>query len=262
MNAFTTTGFTVTGYDGDINSYPYNNEGNGFDNQAISFKVTSEVFGMTNWNGNSDTSGTLNNQTVSHSLGVVPEMMWIKDYGGGFGHWTAYHKDLTAGHGIAMSANSANGGIALSLTGESGRTYFNGAPTSTQVKLGTSSNTNRNTGSYMAYLFASKTNVAKVGSYVGNGSSQTIDCDFSTGAQYVLIKNITSYGKKWIEYVASDGFVTGNERKRYFSSHNGDLTNADEVDPDNSGFIVNTSADSINQSGNTYIFYAVAVNNT
>ena len=217
---------------------------------------------MTNWNGNSDTSGTLNNQTVSHSLGVVPEMMWIKDYGGGFGHWTAYHKDLTAGHGIAMSANSANGGIALSLTGESGRTYFNGAPTSTQVKLGTSSNTNRNTGSYMAYLFASKTNVAKVGSYVGNGSSQTIDCDFSTGAQYVLIKNITSYGKKWIEYVASDGFVTGNERKRYFSSHNGDLTNADEVDPDNSGFIVNTSADSINQSGNTYIFYAVAVNNT
>ena len=105
--------------------------------------------------------------------------------------------------------------------------------------------------------------MAKVGSYTGNGSSQTIDCDFSTGAQYVLIKDLTTYGGKWIEYRRSDGFVSGNERKIYFSQHINDVTNLDEVDPHNSGFIVNTSSvDSINVSGRTYMFYAVAVNNT
>ena len=263
MNAFTTTGFTVTGYDSKINSYPYNS----VDNQATSFKVTPEVFGMTNWNGNSDVNTpSLNTTTVSHSLGVVPEMMWVKDYGNGFGHWICYHKDITSGHGVMMSGDNSNGGNTANETGESGRTYFNGAPTSTQVKLGTSGRTNRNTGSYMAYLFASKQNVAKVGSYVGNGSSQTIDCDFSTGAQYVMIRNITTSSvveRRWLEYVAKDGFVAGNERKRYFSAHYGNVTNVDEVDPDNSGFIVNTSvADNINISGHTYIFYAVAVNNT
>jgi hypothetical protein len=264
MHSFTTTGFTVQGTSTQINSWPYNNEGNGFDNQATSFKTTSEVFGMTSWNGNSDVNTpSLNTTTVSHSLGVVPEMMWIKDYGGGFGHWICYHKDMASGTGIPMSSGGSTGGVGTSYAGESGRTFFNGAPTSTQVKLGTSGYTNRNTGSYIAYLFASKTDVAKVGSYTGNGSSQTIDCDFSTGAQYVLIKDLTTYGGKWIEYRRSDGFVSGNERKIYFSQHINDVTNLDEVDPHNSGFIVNTSSvDSINVSGRTYMFYAVAVNNT
>ena len=106
---------------------------------------------------------------------------------------------------------------------------------------------------FIAYLFASLAGVSKVGSYTGNGSSQTIDCGFSAGARFVLIKKTSGTGS-WLVYDTERGIVAGNDSQLYLDGAFA-ADSYDNIDPDNSGFIATGST---NTSGATYIFYAIA----
>ena len=49
----------------------------------------------------------------------------------------------------------------------------------------------------IAYLFATVPGISKVGSYTGNGGNTNIDCGFTNGARFVLIKRTDEVGDWW-----------------------------------------------------------------
>ena len=188
-------------------------------------------------------------QTVNHNLGVAPEMMWVKRRNS-TGEWPVYHKDLSVG----------NRGLVLQhVSGTYASEYWNNSnPTSTTFPVGEGSNLNASGSTYIACLFASLDGVSKVGSYTGNGSSQTIDCGFTTGARFILIKRTNSTGD-WYVWDTTRGIVTGNDPHLSLNTTAAEVTTDDSIDPDSSGFIVNqVAATNINVSAASYIFYAIA----
>jgi hypothetical protein len=122
--------------------------------------------------------------------------------------------------------------------------------------VGTHGRVNTNTETYIAYLFASLDGVSKVGSYTGNGSTQNIDCGFSSGARFVLIKGST-VAINWYVFDTERGIVAGNDAELYLDITNAEATFRDTIDPYSSGFSL-TGNGVINVSGETYIFYAIA----
>jgi hypothetical protein len=111
---------------------------------------------------------------------------------------------------------------------------------------------------YVAYLFATLAGVSKVGSYTGNGSSQTIDCGFTAGARFILIKRTDSTGD-WYVWDTVRGIVSANDPHLSLNTTAAEVTTNDSIDPDNSGFIVNqVAATNINVNAATYIYLAIA----
>ena len=99
--------------------------------------------------------------------------------------------------------------------------------------------------------------VFSVFTYTGNGSSQTINCGFTTGARFVLIKQTDAVGN-WFVFDSTRGIVAGNDPYLLLNSTAAEATASDVVDPDNSGFIINEGAGSLNASSATYIYLAFA----
>jgi hypothetical protein len=152
-----------------------------------------------------------------------------------------------------MLLNGPNAG------GTAGATIWNNTdPTSTVFSVGTNSTVNASGGTYVAYLFASCPGVSKVGSYTGNGSSQTINCAFTTGSRFVMIKRTDSTGD-WYVWDSARGIVAGNDPYLALNSTAAEVTSNDSVDTDNTGFVVNqVAASNVNVNGATYIFLAIA----
>ena len=195
-------------------------------------------------------------RTVSHNLGVVPEMMWVKKRSGGTDrNWYVYHSgnyDQGAGNGAAYGYEILN-----STDGYTDATFAwnDTAPTKSVFSLGNIA-TNDNGNYFLAVLFATTAGVSKVGRYTGNGSSQTIDCGFSSGARLILIKRANTVGD-WYLWDTESGIVSGTDYHLSLNTGAGQAGD-DSVDPASSGFAVNQGATNINVSSSVYIFYAVA----
>jgi hypothetical protein len=191
-------------------------------------------------------TGTGANLTLNHNLGVAPELM-ITKMRNGDANWLTYSTPTGAGHLLALNLNIAKEA--------SSSAWNNTAPTATQFTVGSAFSSGFN---YVAYLFASCPGVSKVGSYTGNGSSQTINCAFTTGARFVLIKRTDSTGG-WLVWDSARGIVAGNDPYLALNSTAVEVTTNDSVDTDNTGFVVNqVAASNVNVNGATYIFLAVA----
>ena len=183
-------------------------------------------------------------QTKPHSLSVVPEMIWAKRRDN-IAQWGVYHKDIGFSNALVLDS---------SLGQQSASAYWKATPTDTEFYVGTGLGTSG--GTYIAYLFASLDNISKVGSYTGNGSSQNIDCGFTSGARFVLIKRTDNSGSWWV-FDTARGIVSGNDQALQLNNTSAELS-ADWIDPYSSGFKVASSFSEINASGGEYIFYAVA----
>ena len=194
-------------------------------------------------------SGASSASTVPHSLSVIPEMIWTK-YRNGAVNWAVYHSGIgNTKHLVLNDVSAQIGGI----------NYWNNTtPTDTHFTVGTDGETGHHAGIYIAYLFATLDGISKVGSFVGNGSSQTISCGFSAGSRYILIKRTDALGD-WYVWDSVRGIVAGNDPHLSLNTTAAQVTTDDSVDPHNAGFIVNqVSATNINVSSGTYIFYAIA----
>ena len=196
------------------------------------------------WKGNATA------RTIPHSLGVVPEMIWVKN------------RDATENWFVYVASEGINKWLYLSAAGGSQSgiatlAWNNTAPSATVLSLGTHNFTNDNNRNLIAYLFATLDGISKVGSYTGNGAtSQNIDCGFSNGARFVLIK-CASHSGSWHFMDTVRGIVAGSESHLAL-----DVTTASEsddfVDPYSAGFAAVLTAGENNASGRTYIFYAIA----
>ena len=200
-----------------------------------------KFFAISTWGGNHPSS-----QTISHNLGVTPEMIWVR--GRNIDREVVvFHKDLGASNGMSFNSNSGSFGV----------TYWNStAPTDTQFTVGNNSRVNDTGYNYVGYLFASVDGVSKVGSYTGDGNTgKQIDCGFSNGARFVLIKS-SSHNGDWFLWDSVRGIVAGIDPYFQLNTNNAQNTGGDNVDPYSAGFIVNGPGN--NANGVTYIFYAIA----
>jgi hypothetical protein len=111
---------------------------------------------------------------------------------------------------------------------------------------------------YVVYLFASCPGVSKVGSYTGTGTTQTINCGFTAGSRFVMIKRTDSTGD-WYVWDSARGIVAGNDPYLLLNSTAAEVTGTDYVDTAATGFEISSTAPAaINASGGTFIFLAIA----
>ena len=194
-------------------------------------------------------TGTGVARTISHNLNVAPEMMIVKGRTN-LQNWPVYAAPL---------GNSTVAFLNLNNAVFTGIGHWNSTtPTSSVFSLGDSVSVNQSGVNFIAYLFATLPGISKVGSYTGNGSSQTINCGFTGGARFVLIKRADSTGD-WYVWDTARGIVTGNDPFLELNTTDAEVTSDDSIDPASSGFIVNqVAATNINVSSASYIFYAIS----
>ena len=193
-------------------------------------------------------TGSPNNgyRDVPHSLGVVPEMIWIKRRDS-TSAWVVNHKDYGAGY-----VNLDNVWNDYPVGG------FNHADAFTATTFSSKAtdewNFNAPGGSYIAYLFASVPGISKVGSYTGNGGNANIDCGFTNGARFVLIKRTDATGDWWFTVDPNNPSTLAKLNSTDAASDQGVSIYAFA-----GGFGVSqTSSTNLCEAGAEYIFYAVS----
>jgi hypothetical protein len=194
-------------------------------------------------------TGTGSNTTQTHNLGVVPELIIVKRRNT-TGAWDSYCSALSNTEYVVLNTTAAKA---------TGATRWNSTtPTSSVFSVGTSTTTNASAGTYVAYLFATCAGVSKVGSYTGTATTKQIDCGFTAGARFVLIKRTDSTGD-WYVWDTARGIVSGNDPYLLLNSTAAEVTSTDYIDTYSAGFEISSTAPAaINASGGTYIFLAIA----
>jgi hypothetical protein len=240
-----------------------NGQFNGYNpNSVVFFKRAPGFFDVVAYTGVGGTETNLN-----HSLGVVPEMVIVKcrssvtDGDSSFpASWrTAVKGSGANGYWFSSGLNSSN----ASPYSDTWSAYFTSTTTFNPFSVTLSSGSQGVAGNvigktYVAYLFASCPGVSKVGSYTGNGSSQTINCSFAAGARFVMIKRTDSTGD-WYVWDTARGIVAGNDPHLSLNTTAAEVTSNDTIDPDSSGFVVNqVAATNVNVNAATYIYLAIA----
>ena len=213
------------------------------------FKRATGFMDVVAYTGNG-TAGT----AQAHNLGVVPEMMIGKNRSNS-SNWMVYHTGATytAGAGLKLNTTAAGVSNTYDFGNASGGAQ---RPDASSVYLG--GNVNSTNDNYILYLFATLAGVSKVGSYTGTGSDLNVDCGFSAGARWIMIKRSDSTGD-WYVWDSVRGITAGNDPYLLLNSTAAEVTNTDYVDPLSSGFTVTSSAPAaLNASGGTYIFLAIA----
>jgi hypothetical protein len=184
-------------------------------------------------------------RTVSHNLGVVPEMIWVKSRSAG-DNWYVYHKDLTSA-AYALILNSTTAQL-------NAPTLWNSTtPTDSVFTVGSDGGINGSTKPFISYLFSSLDGISKVGSLTKTSSSLNVDCGFTSGARFVLIKRTDSTGDWWV-FDTVRGINSGAvDPYLFINSDAAQGTNFNLLTPLPSGFTINSAF-----SAGSYIFYAIA----
>jgi hypothetical protein len=190
--------------------------------------------------------GTGANATISHNLGVTPELMLHKSRTGG-SDWIVHTPSIIAADSfLRLNRNDL-------LLPNSNQGYTNtSAPTDTTFTVG---NYKLSMGgqTYVAYLFASVPGISKVGSYTGNGSEVEVDCGFTNGARWLLIKRTDADGDWYFTsnpgaFIILSKLNTTDAPVNYQSTYN-DVP---------SGFRVTSTSGDLCVDGAEYIYYAVS----
>jgi len=192
-------------------------------------------------------TGTGTYGATNHNLGVTPELVIYKSRSNAVNWGVIKPVSSIAYYDGLLNSNSAF-------------TYYSNDPSVAGLYTSTQFAKYQDTSSYtyVAYLFATCAGVSKVGSYTGTGTTLQIDCGFTAGARFVLIKRADSTGG-WFVWDSARGIVSGNDPYLLLNSTAAEVTNTDYIDTYSAGFEISSTAPSaINASGGTFIFLAIA----
>jgi hypothetical protein len=227
---------------------------NGFNNSAETFVSWSFLRAPSFFDEACFTSTVTQNQRVRHNLTVAPDLIIVKSRNAA-NWWIAY---------VSTSA--------LSTAGRSKWFIFSGAqamqsqtnawgtsdPTSTDFGIDTNFFSTGAGETDVAYLFATCAGVSKVGSYTGTAALLTVNCGFTTGARFVLIKRTDSTGD-WYVWDSARGISSSNDPYLRWNSDAIEVTGTNYVDTTSVGFQVTAAAPAeLNAVGGNYIFLAIA----
>ena len=207
------------------------------------FKRAPGFFDEVCYTGN-DTSG----RAINHNLTVAPELMIVKGRSVAT-KWAVYCAPLGNTKAVYLNENSS-----IDTTNR----WNNTTPTSSVFYVSNDIVVNDSAYTYVWYGFATCAGVSKVGSYTGTGTTQTINCGFTAGSRYILIKRTDSTGD-WYVWDSARGIIAGNDPYLLLNSSAVEVTNTDYVDTAATGFEISSTAPAaINANGGTFIFLAIA----
>jgi hypothetical protein len=229
---WTNTGYqTPTEWDGVLSIY-------------WNFKRAPSVFDEVCYTG---TGGT-GSRNLDHNLTVAPELLIIKQRST-VGSWIVYNQTIGAGNRLLLQGTNASG---------STTSFASTAPTASVFTVDAGGTYNTSSTTFVAYLFATCAGVSKVGSYTGTGAAQTINCGFTGGSRFVLIKRTDSTGD-WYVWDSARGIIPSNDPYLLWNTSAAEVTGTDYIDTTSVGFdITSTAPAAINANGGTFIFLAIA----
>ena len=226
--------------------------GSGATSVSYAFRRAPGFFDVVAYTGDGSSS-----RLISHNLGVPPELIITK------------RRDSTSTTGWFVSSKyyyvstvwDRNGRLNDGTIGFSGGGVYEPASShsSTVYPLSTNiADLNGSGGTYVAYLFASCPGVSKCGIYTGTGTTQQINCNFTSGARFVLIKRTDSSGD-WYVWDSARGIIAGNDPYLLLNSTAVEVTGTDYIDTYAAGFEISSPAPAaINANGGSFIYLAIA----
>ena len=187
LSGFTSTGFSL-GQDtanGQTNLATY--QGSDVDYASWSFRKAPGFFDVVTWTGDNSSS-----RQISHNLGSVPGMIWMKKTSGG-GEWRIWHK-----------YNSTKIFKFTNHEEDFASSYIQSTPTSTQFEIGNNSEVNNNGDDFIAYVFAGGESTAATARSVDFDGDDTLRT--SSSNDFILDGDFTIEG--WIN---ADSYHSSNE---------------------------------------------------
>ncbi len=195
-------------------------------------------------------TGTGSNATVGHGLGVAPSMVIVK-IRSTTGYWTVQHSALGSGYygylNFTNSFDTANANLRWNGTN----------PSSTVFSIGTASDVNTSSATYVAYCFAPVAGYSAFGSYTGNGSTDGTFVYTGFRPKYVLVKSFNNAENWAISDTSRSLFNAANAFLRPDES-SAETTGAMIMDFLSNGFKLRTADTKSNGSGYSYIYAAFA----
>ena len=261
LTSFDSTGFSLGNFAANNNSgstyvgWSWKAGGTGVSNTNGS--ITSTVSANTDAGFSiASYTGTGGVGTVGHGLVSAPEFIVVKERSPNTDNWNVYHESLGNNSWLQLNTTSAE------LTGSA--MWNDTSPTSSVFTVrnpGTGGYSNRSGSAYIAYCFHSVDGFSKVGSYVGNGS---------TDGPFVY----TGFRPKWLMakrsdsgVATSDWYIWDAERNTFNvagktvqaneSTAESDSGNHD-IDILSNGFKLRIDYATVNGSGNNFIYLAFA----
>ena len=189
--------------------------------------------------------------TVGHGLGVVPDVILVKNR-------------ETDDNWRVFSRNDPTDYLALNWTGDSqddNTSWHDTAPTSSVFYLGTDTNTNRSGDSFVAYCFAGVDGYSSFGVYRGNGNADgpMVYCGFRPAWIMTKITSTTvTNGGDWTVRDVKRDIDNPSSAALYANDTYAESTTSLTYDIYSNGFKALSSGSDINQSGQTFFYMAFA----
>jgi hypothetical protein len=198
------------------------------------------------------TGGTGTPRVLSHNLTTSPELIITR-----VRNFTGEDWVVNYSNGSTIIGGILNGTSAFADSSTAPSTDITSL-TSTTYTLNTSNRRVNGAYNYVAYLFATCAGVSKVGGYTGTGTTLQVNCGFTAGARFVLIKRTDSTGD-WYVWDSARGIIAGNDPYLLLNSSAAETTGTDYVDTYAAGFELSSTAPAaLNASGGSYFFLAIA----
>jgi len=196
-------------------------------------------------------TGTGSNATVAHGLSSAPKMYWVRGLSGG-GDYKVYAEETGNTTQGFLNDPAAFAGSATAL-------WNSTSPTSTVFSIGTNSNVNGSSNTYIAYCFTDVTGYCKIGSYTGNANSSGPTVSLGFEPAWLLVKN-TEASENW--------YIWDNTREPSPAEKNNRLhpnlsvveqtSTGRSITFSSSGFQVTGSDSSVNGNSQKHLYMAFA----
>jgi hypothetical protein len=185
--------------------------------------------------------------TIGHGLGVAPSMIIVKSKSA-TGDWPVY---------TAAIGNSSNLLLNSTAATASSSTIWNAtSPTSSVFSVGINTDSNTVTVTYVAYCFAEVAGYSKIGSYTGNGSADGPFVFTNMRPAFLMIKRTDTTSNWTVLDFKRLGYNVDNNQ--LFPNLVDSEVTTDLADLLSNGVKLRSTDASINASGGTYIFMALA----
>jgi len=187
--------------------------------------------------------------TIAHELGGVPDFIIVKNLDASE-KWRVYNS--YSGATKYMSLDDAYG------TGTASTIWNDTTPTSTVFSVGSDASVSGNGNSFIAYLFKNTAGFTKSGGYTGNGSSTNgpmIETGFKPA--YLILKSTSNSGTSWRLMDSTRNPSNPVDKQSDIQDSLAEST-ANGVNFYENGFQLITTDTSLNGSGYTYTYLAIA----
>ena len=197
-------------------------------------------------------TGTGSAKTIAHSLSAVPQVIISKEKSGSINDWVVYHESL--GNNKKLTLNTTNAVNTDSC-------WNNTTPTSSVFSVSGASVVNRNSSTYVYYLFSEKKGYSKFSSYIGNGQDTPNGVFTYLGftPAFILIKATDS--NSWV-IVDNKRPADPNPVDSSLAANSSDAETTGDSNTTfdflSNGFRTNGNSGNNNSSGQEYIFMAFA----